>query len=84
MCRPSDSIGDRNDMIKAAPAAAVVDRIHTALHGHVLARCEAVGIEVDRETTMNRALKLRAVQAPGAVRGTRLIVGSKAPPVSDV
>jgi hypothetical protein len=52
------ALADADELIRTNGATSAVDRIHTALHGHVLALCEAAGIEVDHETTMNRALKL--------------------------
>lgn len=52
------ALADVEELIRANGATSAVDRIHTALHGHVLALCDTAGIEVDRETTMNRALKL--------------------------
>lgn len=52
------ALADADELNRANGATSAVDRIHTALHGHVLALCEAAGIEADRETTMNRALKL--------------------------
>jgi hypothetical protein len=59
------ALADANELIRANGATNAVDRIHTALHGHVLALCEASGIEVDREMTMNRALKLLRQNHPG-------------------
>ena len=52
------ALADADELIRTNGATSAVDRIHTALHGHVLALCEAAGIEADRETTTNRALKL--------------------------
>lgn len=52
------ALADADELIRANGATSAVDRIHTALHGHVLALCEAIGLTVDRETSMNRALKL--------------------------
>ncbi len=60
---PSTTLGagatnQSNGGIRTNATTSAVHRIHTALHGHVLALCEPAGIEADRETTMNRALKL--------------------------
>jgi Abortive infection C-terminus len=52
------ALADADELIRTNGATSAVDRIHTALHGHVLALCEAAGLKVDRETTTNRALKL--------------------------
>jgi hypothetical protein len=43
------ALADADGLIRTNGATSAVDRIHTALHGHVLALCEAAGIEVDRE-----------------------------------
>lgn len=45
------ALADADELIRANGATSAVDRIHTALHGHVLALCEASGIEVEREIT---------------------------------
>jgi hypothetical protein len=66
------ALADTDELIRANGATSAVDRIHTALHGHVLALCEAAGIEADRETTMNRALKLLRQSHPAlAASGPR-------------
>ena len=61
------ALADADELIRTNGATSAVDRIHTALHGHVLALCEAAGIEVDRETAMNRALKLLRQSHPALV-----------------
>ena len=50
------ALADADELIRSNGATSAVDRIQLR-SGHVLALCEATGIE-DRETTMNRALKL--------------------------
>lgn len=66
------ALADADELIRTNGATSAVDRIHTALHGHVLALCEAAGLDVDRETTMNRALKiLRQSQPALAANGPR-------------
>lgn len=66
------ALADADELIRTNGAASAVDRIHTALHGHVLALCEAVGIAVDRETTMTKALKLLRQSHPAlAASGPR-------------
>ena len=52
------ALADADQLIRTNGATSAVDRVHTALHGHLLALCEAAGIEVDRQTTMARALRL--------------------------
>jgi hypothetical protein len=66
------ALADADELIRTNGATSAVDRIHTALHGHVLALCEAASIEVDRDVTMNRALKLLRQNHPGlAASGPR-------------
>lgn len=66
------ALADAEELIRTNGATSAVDRIHTALHGHVLALCEAAGLTVDRETTTNRALKLLRQSHPAlAVSGPR-------------
>jgi hypothetical protein len=52
------ALADADELIRTNGATSAVDRVHTALHGHLLALCESAGIEVDRQTTMARALRL--------------------------
>lgn len=64
-------------------ATNVVDRTHTALHGHVLALCEDAGIKFDRETTIAKALNLLRKSHPAlAASGPRAdnvtLAGSRA------
>ncbi|WP_241474151.1 abortive infection family protein [Mycolicibacterium neoaurum] len=61
------ALADADELMRTNGATSAVDRIHTALHGHVLALCEAAGIEVDREMAMNRALKLLRQSHPALV-----------------
>ena len=66
------ALKDADELIRTNGATSAVDRIHTALHGHVLALCEAVGIEVDRDTTMTKAVKLLRQRHPAlAASGPR-------------
>lgn len=66
------ALADTDELIRTNGATSAVDRIHTALHGHVLALCEAAGIEVDRETTITKALKLLRQSHPAlAISGPR-------------
>lgn len=66
------ALADAEGLIRTNGATSAVDRIHTALHGHVLALCEEAGIEVDRETSMTKALKLLRQSHPAlAASGPR-------------
>jgi hypothetical protein len=64
------ALGDAENLIQTSGATSAVDRIHTALHGHLLAVCESSGIELEDDVTSTRALKLLrqnhpALQATG-------------------
>jgi hypothetical protein len=64
------ALGDAESLIRTSGATSAVDRIHTALHGHLLAVCEGAGIEIEEGATSTRALKLLrqhhpALQATG-------------------
>lgn len=62
------ALADADELIRTNGATSAVDRIHTALHGHILALCEAAEVEVPHGMPMARALKLlrRAYPALGA------------------
>lgn len=64
------ALGDAENLIRTSGATRAVDRIHTELHGHLLAVCEGAGIEIEEGATSTRALKLLrqhhpALQATG-------------------
>jgi len=64
------ALGDAENLMRTSGATSAVDRIHTALHGHLLAICESSGIELEDDATSTRALKLLrqnhpALQATG-------------------
>lgn len=63
------ALADADELIRTNGATSAVDRIQTALHGHILALCEDAGLVVDRETTTNRALKLLRQSHPALVVG---------------
>jgi hypothetical protein len=66
------ALADADELIRTNGATSAVDRIHTALHGHILALCEAASIEVDRETTIARSLRLLRENHPAlAASGPR-------------
>jgi hypothetical protein len=52
------ALGDADNLIRTSGAPSVVDRIHTALHGHLLSLCESAGIEIEDQMTTTRALRL--------------------------
>jgi len=52
------ALADAESLMRTNGATSVVDRIHTALHGHLLALCESAGIELEDDVTTARALKL--------------------------
>jgi len=58
------ALADADNLIRTSGPASVVDRIHTALHGHLLAVCESTGIELDDDVTSTRALKLLRQRHP--------------------
>lgn len=51
------ALDDADELIRTTGPTSAVDRIHTALHGHLLALCEAAGIELGNEPTSTQALK---------------------------
>lgn len=64
------ALGDAESLIRINGATSAVDRIHTALHGHLLAVCEGAGIQIEEGATSTRALKILrqhhpALQASG-------------------
>lgn len=71
------ALGDADNLVRTSGATSAVDRIHTALHGHLLALCESSNIEIEEGATSTRALKLLrqhhpALQATGPVPKTSL------------
>jgi Abortive infection C-terminus len=55
------AITDAEQLIATTGATSAVDRVHTALHGHLIWLARASGIEVDRDTPLAGLLKrLRA------------------------
>ena len=64
------ALGDAENLMRTNGATSAVDRIHTALHGHLLAICESAGLELEDDATSTRALKVLrqnhpALQATG-------------------
>ena len=51
------ALADVEQLARTTGAASAVDRVHTALHGHLLALCEAEGIETQPEATMAAIFK---------------------------
>lgn len=58
------ALSDAENLMRTSGATSVVDRIHTALHGHLLAVCESAGIAIEDDATSTRALKLLRQQHP--------------------
>ncbi len=58
------ALADAESLMRTNGPTSVVDRIHTALHGHLLAVCENAGIELEDDTTSARALKMLRQQHP--------------------
>jgi hypothetical protein len=52
------AIQNAEKLIKGSGAASGIDRIHTALHGYLIAACESEEIEYPKEATINKLLKL--------------------------
>jgi hypothetical protein len=51
------ALDDAEDLMRAGGPTSAVDRIHTALHGHLLALCEAAGVTLPSDPTSTQALK---------------------------
>lgn len=52
------AIADAEALLRNTGATSGVDRVHTALHGHLLALCEAAGIAYPAEPSLTQLLKL--------------------------
>jgi Abortive infection C-terminus len=51
------ALADAEQLLRTAGAPSSVDRVHTALHGHLLALCEAAGIETQPNASMAAIFK---------------------------
>lgn len=51
------ALDDADDLMRAGGPTSAVDRIHTALHGHLLALCDAAGITLPADPSSTQALK---------------------------
>ncbi|MDT5317920.1 MAG: hypothetical protein QOD88_442 [Mycobacterium sp.] len=51
------ALADAEQLLRTAGAPSSVDRVHTALHGHLLALCEAAGIETQPNASMAATFK---------------------------
>jgi len=58
------AIADAEVLIQAGNAVSGVDRIHTALHGYLLAVCDAKGIAYSKNANMNALFKLLRLHHP--------------------
>ena len=60
----SRAITDADVLIRSNGAVSGVDRVHTALHGYLIAACEGTGIEYPADPTMTKLLKLLRSEHP--------------------
>jgi len=51
------ALADAEQLLKTSGATSGVDRIHTALHGHLLALCDAAGIETAQDASLAAIFK---------------------------
>lgn len=58
------ALNDADRLMSSSGATSVVDRVHTALHGHLHAICEAARIDVDAEATLNGLLRALRTNHP--------------------
>lgn len=56
---------DAENLIRTSGPASAVDRVHTALHGHVNALCAQAGIELPERPTLQVAVKKLRENHPG-------------------
>lgn len=61
------ALGDAEQLLKTTGATSGVDRIHTALHGHLLALCDASGIETATDASMAAIFKALRREHPKLV-----------------
>jgi hypothetical protein len=67
------ALADAENLLRTTGATSGVDRVHTALHGHLLALCDQVGVVTQQDAAMTAIFKaLRrehpALQDPGPRR----------------
>lgn len=53
----SRALTDADALLKSNGPISAVDRIHTSLHGHLLALCEAAGIQLPNDASLTTTLK---------------------------
>lgn len=58
------AIADADSLLNSTGATSAVDRIHTALHGHLRALCDTAGIPYDQDPTMTQLLKVLRQKHP--------------------
>lgn len=51
------ALSDAENLLRTGGPVSAVDRIHTALHGHLKALCVAEGIQLPESATLQRAMK---------------------------
>lgn len=58
------ALDDADTLLRTSGAPSVVDRMHTALHGHLFALCESAGIDADDEATLPQLLRALRTNHP--------------------
>jgi len=58
------ALDDAETLLKSSGPTSAVDRVHTALHGHLRFLCDEAGIDYDRDDTMVALLKKLRQQHP--------------------
>ncbi|MCD1143902.1 abortive infection family protein [Kocuria sp. LUK] len=61
------ALNDADALLSQFGATSVVDRVHTALHGHLHAMCEAAGLSVAKDATLAALLKSLRTSHPALV-----------------
>lgn len=61
------SLVDAENLIAASGPASAVDRVHTALHGHIVALCAESGIELTDRASLQAAMKQLRERHPALV-----------------
>lgn len=66
------ALEDADTLLRSSGPVSVVDRVHTALHGHLKALCAAAGISIETDANLPRVFRrLRDAHPTFAVRGPR-------------
>lgn len=59
------ALSDSETLLGTAEAGNVIDRVHTAFHGHLLAVCEDAGLTVKEDSSITQLFKALRTQHPG-------------------